>query len=237
MCPHAKTKPSKAKLNNGPKDSSASAAASSTEIRELQTLVKTYETEALRSSLLHKTAKREADEYRRRLSEVEVQLNMEIARSQAHMQECGNMKDLTMRQLALTLEEGRRLISENTTLRQEMESLKNYISEANQRFANTLQMEEHFANVEQLAATYQDDHNRMESFGKNVLLLMKCNICFGTLVEPALFCTMCIVTWFETNPTCPVCRDATTKRPVVSILLNNLVTSLTGTGGDDDKSP
>ncbi|KAK0184212.1 hypothetical protein F5146DRAFT_1006717 [Armillaria mellea] len=59
---------------------------------------------------LFKTAKHEADKYCQRLSEVKTQLNLETEKLHTHMQECGNMRDLTMRQLALSLEEGCQLM-------------------------------------------------------------------------------------------------------------------------------
>lgn len=68
-----------------------------------------------------------------------------------------------------------------------MESMKNHISEADQRLASLVQMQKHLANVEELASTYEDDHNRMEFFRMDILPLMKCSICLSTLMEPALY--------------------------------------------------
>ncbi|KAK0468523.1 hypothetical protein IW261DRAFT_1426351 [Armillaria novae-zelandiae] len=95
------------------------------EMANLRVLLKDYETESIRTSLdCIKMHSRDAEQLRQRLAEVEAQLNLEMAKSQLHMHECNSMKDLTMRQLALSLEQERRLASENTALKDELRMLK-----------------------------------------------------------------------------------------------------------------
>ncbi|KAK0471693.1 hypothetical protein IW261DRAFT_1571755 [Armillaria novae-zelandiae] len=182
---------------------------------------------------LYKNAQRDAEQLRQRLAEVEAQLNLEMAKSQLHMHECNSMKDLTMRQLALSLEQERCLASENTALKDELRMLKDPVSETDpdRCIAAVLQMEEQ-------VAAYEDDHNRMEFFQKSILPLLNCGICLSTVITPALlqcghsFCAACLITWIEQKLTCPTCRVVLTKRPVMSIALSDIVAGLMGTSPD-----
>ncbi|KAK0502071.1 hypothetical protein EDD18DRAFT_1346642 [Armillaria luteobubalina] len=208
------------------------------EIPNLRALLKNCETESIRTSLdlqhhigLWKDAQRDAEQSRQHLSEVEAQLALETAKLQLHMHECNSMKDLAMRQLALSLEQERRLASENTVLKDEIRMLKDHVSETDRRIATVLQIEEQ-------VAAYEDDHNCMEFLRKGVLPLLDCGICLGTVKMPALlqcghsFCAACLITWFEKKLTCPTCRAVLTKKPVVSITLSDIVPALMGTSPD-----
>ncbi|KAK0474502.1 hypothetical protein IW261DRAFT_1568479 [Armillaria novae-zelandiae] len=239
----AKPKSSKAKtrsLTSKGSTTSPEEASTVAEMANLRVLLKDYETESIRTSLdhqqqigLYKNAQRDAEQLHQCLAEVEAQLNLEMAKSQLHMHECNSMKDLTMRQLALSLEQERCLASENTALKDELRMLKDPVSETDldRRIAAVLQMEEQ-------VAAYEDDHNCMEFFRKSILPLLNCGICLSTVIMPALlqcghsFCAACLITWIEQKFTCPTCRVVLTKRLVMSIALSDIVAGLMGTSPD-----